>query len=170
MADLKKIHADPIHELFEQMDDTRAGMLGVMGSGQHMQPMTHFVDRGARKVYFITSKDTDLVKAVGEGDVAHYCVTSTKQDFYACLKGSLRISKDAAKLDELWSSVVAAWFDGGKQDPDVCLLELDLIDAALWASTRNPLVFGLEIARANRDETHTPDVGEHLVVKFDKAA
>lgn len=170
MSVLKQLKNDPAHLVWEQLDDVRAGMLGVSGSGQHMQPMTHFIDRAAGKIWFITSDETDLAEALSPSGTAHYCLVSKSQDFYACLKGTLSKTDDEAKLDELWASVAAAWFDEGKRDPHVCLLEFDLEEAALWASTGNPLVFGLEIARANMTAEHKPDLGEHTVITFAKAA
>lgn len=170
MADLKEFRKDPQHVMWENLDDIRAGMLGVEGSGGHMQPMSHFVDRAEAKLYFITSDQTDLVKQAGSASKAHYCVASKDQDFYGCLSGALAPIHDQAKLDELWSRVAEAWFPEGKRDPHVCLLEFALDEAALWASTGNPLVFGFEIAKANMSKDTTPDVGEHTVVSFSKAA
>lgn len=170
MTDIKDFRKDPTHALWEQLDDVRAGMLGVEGSGQHMQPMSHYTDRASGKIYFLTSDETDLVKAIGDSAVAHFCVTSTDQDFYACIKGKLSLSKDDAKIDEYWNKVAAAWFEDGRRDPHITLLEFDLDEAALWASTGNPLVFGLEIAKANMNKEKQPDVGEHTIVHFSSAA
>lgn len=170
MTNINDFRKDPQHTLWEELDGVRAGMLGLVGSGDHMQPMTHFVDRAASKLYFITSDQTDLAKQAGVTSTAHYCVASTDQDFYACLSGVLKPITDKAKLDELWSKVVAAWFPDGKEDKHITLLEFSLGEAALWASTGNPLIFGLEIAKANLNKDKTPDVGEHRVVTFAKAA
>ena len=39
--------------------------------------------------------------------------------------------------------------EGGKGDPFVTLLEFQLKDAAVWASSSNPIKFGWEIVKAN---------------------
>lgn len=163
-----KVEADPRGTLFDVLDDSRVGMLGVVGSGQHMQPMTHFADREAGAVWFVTSKDTDLVRAIGIGGQARYCIMKDDGTFYACLAGVLEQSEDRQKLDELWSSVTAAWFDEGREDPDVALLKLSLRDAGVWTATDSSVVFGMEIARANLSSEHKPEIGEHFVVRFDE--
>jgi len=156
--------------LFSMLDDVRAGMLGIAGSGQHFQPMTHYADPESAELWFITSKQTDLVRAVGMGNTAHFTVTGTDQRAWSCMSGPITQSDNTAKLDEIWSAVAAAWFDKGRDDPDICLLHMPLREAALWTSTGNPLVFGLEIARANMSEEHKPDIGDHTIIDFSQAA
>jgi general stress protein 26 len=63
----KKVKADGRATLFDVLDTQRVGMLGVVGSNQNMQPMTHHADANAGALWFVTSKDTDLVRAVGTG-------------------------------------------------------------------------------------------------------
>ncbi|WP_323766143.1 pyridoxamine 5'-phosphate oxidase family protein [Marinovum sp.] len=163
-----KVRADARTALFEVLDETRAGMLGVTNSDQHMQPMTHHADRDTAELWFITSAVTDLVKAVGQGASAHYCLTKGDGTFYACLSGRLETSDDRDKLDEVWSVVAAAWFDQGKADADVTLLRLALSDAAIWTATDSAMTFGLEIARANFNTEKKPDLGDHRVIRFDQ--
>lgn len=169
MADLDKSKTNPEEQLFDHLGGLRAGMLGVEGAGQHMQPMSHFLDREGRALWFITSAETDLVRAVGQGATAKFTVTSEDQDYFACLMGTLTQSQDSAKLDELWSPAAAAWFEQGRDDPRVTLLHMPLREAAIWASTGSALKFGLQIAKA-QVTGETPDVGEHVVLNFRDAA
>ena len=166
MVDLKKTDADAKAQLFDQLGDLHAGMLGVDGSGQHMQPMTPYFDRIEGKIWFITSRDTDLVSAVGQGGSAMFTFVGKKNDYYACMRGDITVRHDEAKLDEIWSVVAAAFFDDGRRDPEVTLLCLDLRDAAIWATDGNPFHFGLEIAKANMDRDRKPDLGKHVKVRF----
>lgn len=167
MNTMEKLRADARSTLFEKLDENRVGMLGVVDSDQHMQPMTHYADPETAELWFITSTDTDLVRAVGMGARAHHCVMTSDGEFYACLSGTLEQSEDREKLDEIWSSVASAWFDEGREDPEVTLLRFAPQEAAVWASTDSSVVFGLEIVRANLDTDHKPDVGEHLIIRFD---
>jgi hypothetical protein len=49
MANEEKLTSNPAAALFDALDDVRTGMLGIHGSEQHLQPMTHFGDRGLGK-------------------------------------------------------------------------------------------------------------------------
>ena len=158
MADLDKARSEPEEQLWEQLDDVHAGMLGVEGSGQHMQPMAPQLDREAGTIWFYTRNDSDLAKAAGGGAKAHFCVIGKDHDYHACISGPLRQTADRAKIDQFWSPVVAAWFEGGKDDPALTMLALSMEEAAIWASSSNPITFGWEIAMANLSNDQ-PDVG-----------
>lgn len=156
---------DVAAELFDKLADVRAGMLGVGGAHTHMRPMTHHADPETGVIHFLTSRQTDLAREVGEGGVAHYCLVDDKDGYYACLTGTLSPSGDGALVDELWNPVVAAWFKG-RDDPDILLLNMPLREAEIWSSTGSSIHFGIEIVRANIDPGRVPDVGTHDVIRF----
>ena len=149
--------------LFEEIDRERFGMLGVVG--HHMQPMTMFADKAARKVWFYTNKNTDLVREAGGGAKAMLCMMSKDQEFQACIAGSLTEDYEKSKVDEYWSVHVAAWFPQGKDDPGLTLLRFDMQDAQVWVSKRGPLKYAYEVTKANAMHT-LPDVGGKAEIKL----
>lgn len=171
MSLLSKAKTDPAETLFDLLGDVRFGMLGPSSETGHMQPMTHFADKAGSTLWFITSQKTDLARAVqadGERRL-HHCVIGPDQNYFACLMGRAWRSRGQAKLDELWSPMVGAWFPGGRGDPDVMLIQMQLEEASIWTTTDSSLVFGFEIARSLLDKDHTPNVGEHEVLRFGAA-
>jgi general stress protein 26 len=165
MADLKQARDDAKTQLFDEIDDIHAGMLGVSGSGMHMQPMAPQLDRETNTIWFFTKKSTDLAGTIGPGSTAHFCVVGKDHDYHACLAGPIRIDLDPEKRDHYWNSVVEAWFDGGKDDPDLTMLALTIDDATIWASTDSKLKFGWEIAKANLSDDE-PEVGVTRHLRF----
>ncbi len=165
MADLDRARNQPEEQLWDQIDDVHAGMLGVEGSGQHMQPMAPQPDRDNKKIWFFTRRDSDLVSTLGQSAKAHFCIIGDDHDYHACLAGSLRRSTDRRRIERFWNPVVAAWFDGGQDDPDLVLLEFDLSDAAVWVSSSNPLRFGWQIVKANLTSDE-PDLGVQTRITF----
>jgi general stress protein 26 len=165
MADLKEARERPEEQLWEELEDVRAGMLGVVGSDQHMQPMAPQLDRDGGRLWFFTKKSSDLVKSLKGGDRAHFCVVGEDQDYHACLAGALRENPDPEKIEEYWGPMTAAWFEKGRDDPELTLLEMELDDAAIWASSEIPIRFGWEIAKANLTDK-TPDLGVRSEVRF----
>lgn len=165
MPDTHRSDSDAKGQLFDALSRVTAGMLGVEGSGAHMRPMTHFADRDTGTLWFVTSRDTDLARNIGQGATAHHCIIDEGERFYACLRGAIRPSSDAAKLDDLWSPMVAAWFTG-RDDPDLLLVEMALQSAEVWTSTDSSMQFGMEIVRANIKSDAKPDIGEHMEITF----
>lgn len=164
MSDLKKAERHPEDLLWDELGDVHAGLLGIVGSDQHLQPMAHHVDREGRTLWFLTKRDSDLVQALKPGDRARFAIISKKQDFHACLLGTLTERQDRAKLDEIWNRVSASWFDG-KEDPGLVMLAFQPKDAAIWASTGSSVAFAWEIAKANMTDAK-PDVGVRTEVTF----
>ncbi len=136
--------------------------MGVQGASTHMQPMTQFIDHDNARLWFFGSRKSDLFREIGEGAKVHYYLVGAS--YQACLMGDIYETMDARRIDRYWNDIVAAWYES-KDDPDMTLLAMDLADAAIWASTRNPVKFAWEIqhAKGNRNE---PDVGARAAVKF----
>lgn len=170
MSYQKAVSENPRAALFDVMEGTRTGMLGLNGSASGLQPMTHFADEEAGLIWFISASDTDLVRELeagfGASKMADYVLVSADHDVHASVRGTLSRVKDEAKLDALWSPLIGAWFQGGRHDPRVTLLCLAPEVAEIWASTTSTLKFGFEMIRANLSAEHSPDVGSHAVVNF----
>lgn len=165
MTDLKMTKENPRAQLFEVIASAKAGMLGFEGSAEPMQPMAPYTDAERGSLWFLTKKDGDLYKQLGTGRRAQFCVIGPHHDYHASLIGVLTQHQDPEQIDKMWNDIVAAWFEHGKDDPALVLLEFKLEHAAIWASVGNPLVFGWEIAKAHwrGDE---PDLGIRTTVSF----
>jgi general stress protein 26 len=164
MSDVKKTEEHPEEQLWKEMKHVHAGMLGIEGSHSHMQPMAQMPDRENAKLWFFTSKDSDLVREMGDGAPAHFCLIGKGQNYHACLMGHLHRNESRAKIEEYWNDMAAAWWSS-KDDPNLQLLEFDLIDAAIWASTKNPIKFAWEIQTSKHSDKQ-PDLGARAHVEF----
>lgn len=169
MADLEMAREHPEKQLWDQIEDIDAGMLGFEGSTDHMQPMAPMADPAASSLWFFTSRSSDLGQKAATGGRAHFCLIGKTHDYHACLMGELKENRDETKIDEHWSPIVAAWFDQGRKDPDMTLLQFRLEHAAIWASTGNPISFGWQIAKASLTDD-TPDIGVRNEIVFSAPA
>lgn len=133
MTDLDRARTDPKGSIWEELAAVEAGMLGITGSGQHLQPMSHHVDEDRGCLWFLTTRDTDLAKSLQSDSTAHFVIISNEHDFYACMTGPIGEEENKAILDTLWNTTVADLFVDGKDDPALMLIALKLQDAAIWA-------------------------------------
>lgn len=166
MASFSEAREAPASQLWDEIDNIHAGMLGLEGTHMHMQPMAPFADPKTNTIWFFSKTTTDLVQQIRPGTRAHFCVVGKNHDYHACLSGVIEQRTDPAKVDEYWSSIIAAWYEHGKKDPTLVLLALHLDDAEIWASTGSTLKFGWEIAKANLNDEKLPDVGVHRRLAF----
>ena len=149
---------------WKRLDGINAGMLGCAPDWR-LVPMSHYADRDQSVLWFITADGTDLVKAVEGGPhQAVHVVSEGGDKLYARMEGTLELSNDKAKLDEIWNAVASSWFEDGKQDEDVRLLKLKLSTAEVWATTGG-LGFLYEVARSKVTGAK-PDMGEQYEIAF----
>ncbi|WP_323718607.1 pyridoxamine 5'-phosphate oxidase family protein [Paracoccus aminovorans] len=157
-------HEEQAGRFWDRLEKVNSGMLGLV-EAPRLVPMSHYVDRDSRTLWFITAKGTDLVQAVaGGGKPALHAVADESGGLFARLDGTLALSDDRAKLDELWNAVASAWFEEGKQDPDLQLMRLDLTGAEIWL-TGGSMRFLYEIAKSKVTGAK-PDMGEHFALSF----
>ena len=108
-------------------------MVGVDGQEDgHARPMTAQLDGDRGPIWFFTSKDSTLAKLTDAGDRAIAAFTAKGHDLFATVHGTLAIDNDRAVIDRLWNRFVAAWYEGGKDDPKLLLMRLDAEQAEIW--------------------------------------
>ncbi len=117
-------------------------------------PMTAQLDKDADSaIWFFTTKDHDFAK-LGR-------VTATfsgkEHDVFARFKGTLAIEGDQGRFEQFWNNFVKAWYEGGKDDPDILFLRMDLDDAEIWSGdlsllTTAKMAMGKDIRDDIRDK------------------
>lgn len=123
-------------------------MLGLVGRGEgHAQPMTAQLDEDQEAkgpIWFFTAKDVDLVKALGDSGPAMLHFVAKGHDLFASVEGRLTPANDRTMIDRLWNPFVAAWFEGGKDDPKLQLLRFDPDRGQVWLNG-NSMVAGIKM-------------------------
>jgi len=108
-------------------------MLGLVGvDDDHTRPMTAQVEGDHGPIWFFTAKDNAIVRLLDKGRRAIASFTSKGHDLFATVHGSLSIDNDRAAIERLWNPFVAAWYEGGKDDPKLALLRLDPERGEIW--------------------------------------
>ena len=93
-------------------------------------PMTAQTDKDANSsIWFFSQKNSDFAKL---GPVtATY--ESKSHDVFARFHGTLAVETSQERFDQFWNNFVKAWYDEGKDDPDLLFLRMDLGDAEIWS-------------------------------------
>lgn len=99
--------------------------------GIDARPMTAQIEDEHPPIWFFTSTDTDFGK-VKAGTKSRISFASKGHDIFAHIHGTIAVDNDRAAIDRLWNRFVAAWFEGGKDDPKLTLLRFDPAEAEVW--------------------------------------
>ena len=156
--------ADVEHRLWDEIERRQVGMLMLVGGPpRHAQPMTAFVEREMRRLWFFARTDLAPVREIGVGQSAMF--VWQQADLCACIGGRLAVRHDRDRMKRYWNAVVAAWHPEGRDDGRLTLLALDCEDAEVWISTAGPVRAVWEIAKANATRRE-PELGGRAHLTF----
>ena len=137
--------ADIKAKFWKALKSDRTLMLGLDGvEDGHARPMTAQFESDRSPIWFFASIDNELVKSLLRGDRAIATFASKGHDLFATLHGRLSLDNDRATIDRFWNRYVAAWFEGGKDDPKLALLRLDADRAEIWLD-ESSLLAGIQL-------------------------
>lgn len=83
-------------------------------------------------LWFLVSRSASFIDDLRRDDNAGVSLSSNGS--WVSLSGTATLVEDAAKVRELWSPTVEAWFTDGPNDPDVGLLKFSAESAEYWDS------------------------------------
>ncbi len=120
-------------KFWKALESDMTMMLGLSGVDEsHMRPMTAQLSDHNGPIWFFGSKDSELVQNIKKASKGVATFVSKGNDLYASVHGTLSLSNDRKMVDELWSPFVAAWYEGGKDDPKLALLCFQPSRAQVW--------------------------------------
>lgn len=111
------------------MADSPFVMLQLGNDAHSAVPMTAQLDDDANSaIWFFSQKSSSFAKL---GPVTA-TFESKGHDMFARFHGHLAVETSTERFDQFWNNFVEAWYDGGKDDPDILFLRMDLGDAEIW--------------------------------------
>lgn len=150
-------------DFFEDLAQFRTAMLVTHDSGDlRARPMASHVKKEDRTIRFLTSTRTHKLDEI-ESDSRANVVFSDDKEVWISVSGNIRISREAADIDELWSSAAEAWLNAGKAEAAVLIIEPTM--GEYWDNSKNVLKAGWEMAKGVLTD-EKPDVGDHAKVSI----
>lgn len=117
-------------KFWHAMADSAFVMLQLDSDPDTAAPMTAQLDKDAHHaIWFFTGRDNRFAQA----GPATATFSAKGHDVFARFHGNLVEETSRERLDKQWSKFVEAWFPGGKDDPNLLMLRMDLGDASIWA-------------------------------------
>jgi general stress protein 26 len=118
-----------LQELLEGFDNA---MLVTRTADDRMRgrPMAVADARQDGVLYFATPIDSPKVDELLKDP--RVCVCLQNRSRYVSITGSARLITERALIDRLWSEAWNVWFPGGREDPALCLLEVEPEEAEYW--------------------------------------
>ena len=116
-------------------------------------------------LWFFTSDNTHKIDEIQKDNRVNVAYSKPEDNKYLSVSGKAEVVKDRAKIEELWSPVLKAWFPEGLDDPHLCLLKIPVEQAEYWDAPNSTIVqlFGMVKAIATGTEA---DYGENKKISL----
>jgi general stress protein 26 len=153
-------------KIWNLIRDTRIAMLTTQSSeGLRSRPMATQESEFNGELWFLSRQESGKVNEIEHGSSVNLTYVNSEAHTYVSLSGRAELSKDRAKIHELWRPMHAAWFPQGKDDPEIMAIKVTVQDAEYWDAPNNALIrtYRLMKAAATGGESK---VGEHEKVSL----
>lgn len=138
MQDKRQESIEKLKSLIEGIDFC---MLTTIDGGHlRSRPMSTQEFESSGELWFFTSENTHKVDEIKADNRVNAAYSKPDDNAYISVSGTAEISKDRAKMEELWNPILKAWFPEGLDDPELCLLKVSVEEAEYWDSSNSTLV------------------------------
>lgn len=141
------MHNQPTHpeaaiKLREKIEKIDIAMLTTEepGGSFRSRPMGTTEVDSSGIVWFFTSDQSDKVEDIHRNPRVNLAYSDPKSDTWVSVSGVAELVKDKAKMHDLWSPMMKAWFAQGLDTPDIALIKVTVEKAEYWDVTSNLMV------------------------------
>ena len=151
MGEYKDLYSkEAIEKLKEVCEKIRVCMLGT---DLHKIPMNtrpmavQEVDEEGN-LWFISSKTSNKNIEIGEFNRVHLIFADAGDSKFISLYGEATVYTDRATIEEKWSPMAKAWFEDGKDNPDVTIIRVTPVNAYYWDTQDGKMISLIKVAAA----------------------
>ncbi len=118
-------------------------------------------------LWFFTSASSGKVSELDWNPEVNLSYAEPSDTKYVSISGNGEIVRDRVKMEALWNDIYQAWFPQGLNDPDVCLLRVEVSTAEYWEAKSGKMVrlFGYVKALATGERAQG---GEHASMDIER--
>lgn len=149
-------------KLAEMIDEARIAMLTTLepGGALRSRPLATLQVDPEGCIWFFTAESSPKVGEMQQHREVNLSYADADEQDYVSVSGTAELVHDRAKMQQLWTPWVKAWFPNGLDDPDLALLKVRIDSAEYWDAPSSTVrrLYGLAKALATGDHGA---LGEH---------
>ena len=112
----------------------------------HAVPMSRQEVDVQGNIWYLFSAESDTYKNLQNSDRVSVLFSHVGDFNFLSLNGRAEISEDKQRIEKYWNKFVEAWFEKGKDDPNIRILKIKVEDAHYWDTKTNKLITFFKIA------------------------
>lgn len=110
------------------------------------------------ELWFLTSDESEMADDLAEEKAVNVSYADIHTDRYVSVTGQATLSRERARLEELWKPSLTRFFPAGLDDPHLALLRVRIETAEYWDAKASRMV-SLRAAHENATDGDRPAAG-----------
>ncbi|OJV54035.1 MAG: hypothetical protein BGO31_11755 [Bacteroidetes bacterium 43-16] len=140
---------EAIEKLRDLVDKIDVGMVCSYPAADayvHAVPMSRQEVDEAGNIWYLFSAQSDTFKHLQANDQVSILFSHVGDYNFLSINGVATVSRDQERIDKYWNKFVEAWFEKGKEDPNIRVMKVNVKDAHYWDNKTNKLVTFFKLA------------------------
>ncbi len=136
-----------------------------MDGSLYSRPMSSQHQEFDGDLWFFSNSSSGKTRSIEKDQHVNLTYASPEKSKYVSVSGRAQIIKDHKKMEELWNPLFKAWIPEGLEDPELCLIQVQVESAEYWDTPSSMVVRMVGFAKAVATGT-TYEPGEHEKVQI----
>ncbi|NDK54467.1 pyridoxamine 5'-phosphate oxidase family protein [Pontibacter fetidus] len=139
-----------LQKLIDKIKDVDTCMMTTADDDGSLRsrPMRNMQIKDDGIIWFFTGYESAKSHELKNDSHVNLSYADPSNNLYVSVSGRASISRDKAKIDELWNPAMKAWFPEGKDDPNVGLIKVTIDKAEYWDSPNSAVVHLYGVVKA----------------------
>ena len=116
------------------------------GDSQATRPMGALQVDDSGKLWFMSASDSHKNAEIGQNPLVWLFFQGSEHSGFVTLHGRATITRDKAKIKELWSPLMKTWFTEGQDDPRITAISVEPLSGYYWDNKHGDVVAGVKMA------------------------
>jgi general stress protein 26 len=131
----------PVRRLAALVDSIPVAMLTtIAGDRLHTRPMRLETVEASGALVFLTHLSSEKADEIAEDPRVNVSLIGAKPERYVSVSGIASVMRDRRRIARLWRPTYRAWFPGGRSDPELAVLRVDVRQFEYWVVPSSKLV------------------------------
>lgn len=117
---------------------------GTPGSSRARPMAVQQVDEQGN-LWFLSASDSHKNEEVAMDPIVHLYFQASSHYGFLSITGTVRTSRDRAKIEELWKPIMKTWFTEGIDDPRITVLRVRPTEGYYWDVKSNRVVANIKM-------------------------
>ena len=139
-----------LQKLIDKIKDIDIAMMTTADDDGSLRsrPMRNMQIKEDGNIWFFTGYESAKSHELKNDSHVNLSYADPSNNLYVSVSGRASLSRDKAKIDELWNPAMKAWFPEGKEDPNVGLIKVTIDKAEYWDSPNSAVVHLYGVVKA----------------------